>query len=388
MKKICFVLDQFLYGGIERVLINYLLNFDYEKYEVDVIILSNYEKFIEKIPPQCNIIIVEYDRYHVPLSRASLMNKYTGGAVLYYGTYWLKRIVFDSFFSIKYRKLKQKKYDHVIAFSSHFNDLYFSLNFLKGVHKAAWVHGILYQYLLLSPAFEKLYSKFDNLILINHLDQNDIFYCKSYLKYKMNKLYNPIISEKSKDTNKIENIKKRCGKFILSVARLESPKDFETLILSFHQYITTSKSLINLVIVGDGPDKEKLMNLAKGLGILDRVFFEGSQSDVAAYYQSCYFFVLSSKVEGLGNVIVEAMIHKKGVIATDAPYGPRDILKNNDYGVLVPVADVSKLKDAIKRFDTDKKILEEYEKKGYERSKDFNYKNILNEFYIILKGNE
>ena len=62
-KKICFVLDQFLYGGIERVAINYLNGIDKTKFDIDVIILSNVEDMINQIPKECNVIRIDVPRY-------------------------------------------------------------------------------------------------------------------------------------------------------------------------------------------------------------------------------------------------------------------------------------------------------------------------------------
>ena len=56
-KKLCFVLDEFLFGGIERVFINYAKIIDKNKYDIDVVILSNTEEMINQIPKECNIIL-------------------------------------------------------------------------------------------------------------------------------------------------------------------------------------------------------------------------------------------------------------------------------------------------------------------------------------------
>jgi hypothetical protein len=63
-KKLCFVLDDFLFGGIERVFINYAKFIDKEKYDIDVIILSRTEDMINQIPEWCNIITQKLPRSH------------------------------------------------------------------------------------------------------------------------------------------------------------------------------------------------------------------------------------------------------------------------------------------------------------------------------------
>ena len=135
-KKICFVLDQFLYGGIERVAINYLNGIDKNKYDIDVIILSNVENMIDQIPKECNIIKINIPRHNNPLSRASTMVKRPAGAILYYGTYILKSIFIYPIDKFKTRKIRKDKYDVAIAFSGHLNDCYVTLKHIRANKKS------------------------------------------------------------------------------------------------------------------------------------------------------------------------------------------------------------------------------------------------------------
>lgn len=380
-KKICFVLDQFLYGGIERVAINYLNGIDKTKFDIDVIILSNVEDMINQIPKECNVIRIDVPRYHNPLSRASTMIKRDAGAILYYGTYILKKCFVYPIDRIKTSKLREKKYDVAIAFSGHLNDSYVVLEHIKAVKKMVWAHGLIYQYLLMSPAFEKMYKKFDKIISINHIDQNDIFYCKPYLKYDIVNIYNP--TYKSKVVSD-EDLNKKYGKYILSVARLEEPKDFITLIEAYNKLGDDIKKEYNLVIVGDGPDRGKIENRIKELNLNKKIFMVGAQNDVDKYYQQAKLFVLSTKSEGLGMVIIEAMGNGCPVISTDAPYGPRDILGSNDYGILCPVGDSDKMSVAIAELLNDKQKRKKFIEKGLVRYKDFEIDTIMKQFYDLV----
>lgn len=380
-KKICFVLDQFLYGGIERVAINYLNGIDKTKFDIDVIILSNVEDMINQIPKECNVIRIDVPRYHNPLSRASTMIKRDAGAILYYGTYILKKCFVYPIDRIKTSKLREKKYDVAIAFSGHLNDSYVVLEHIKAVKKMVWAHGLIYQYLLMSPAFEKMYKKFDKIISINHIDQNDIFYCKPYLKYDIVNIYNP--TYKSKVVSD-EDLNKKYGKYILSVARLEEPKDFITLIEAYNKLGDDIKKEYNLVIVGDGPDRGKIENRIKELNLNKKIFMVGAQNDVDKYYQQAKLFVLSTKSEGLEMVIIEAMGNGCPVISTDAPYGPRDILGSNDYGILCPVGDSDKMSVAIAELLNDKQKRKKFIEKGLVRYKDFEIDTIMKQFYDLV----
>ena len=380
-KKICFVLDQFLYGGIERVAINYLNGIDKAKFDIDVIILSNVEEMINQIPKECNVIKIDIPRNHNPLSRASIMVKRDAGAILYYGTYILKRCFIYPIDKIKTNKLREKKYDVAIAFSGHLNDSYVVLEHIKAAKKIVWAHGLIYQYLLISPAFEKMYKKFDKIVSINHIDQNDIFYCKPYLKYDIVNIYNPTYRTKKASD---EDLGKKYGKYILSVARLEEPKDFITLIEAYNKLSNDIKKEYNLVIVGEGPDREKIKNRIEKLNLNKKVFMVGAQSDVDTYYQHADLFVLSTKSEGLGMVIIEAMGNGCPVISTDAPYGPREILGSNDYGILCPVGDSEKMSVAIEELLNDKQKRNKFIEKGLVRYKDFEIDTIMKQFYDLV----
>ena len=386
-KKLCFVLDDFLFGGIERVFINYAKFIDKEKYDIDVIILSRTEDMINQIPEWCNIITQKLPRSHCPMYRASTMIRRPAGAILYYGTYILKKIFLEPINYIRFFKLSKKNYDTAISFSGHINDMYATLKFIKAKQKIVWAHGMIYQYLLMSPAFEKMYRKFDKIVSINHLDQNDIFYCKPYLNYRIENLYNPAFIKDTKlSTSELIEFKRKYGSYILSVARLERPKDFITLLKAYKLLRDSNKNIeCNLVIVGDGPDRVEIEQYIKDNNLTKHVFLVGSQEDVAKFYKCSKLFVLSTKSEGLGMVIIEAMKFGIPVVATDAPYGPRDIIRNNEFGILVPVGDEKMLSLELQKLLLDPNSYNHYQNQSLKRYSDFRPEKIIADFYKILE---
>ena len=384
-KKLCFVLDQFLYGGIERVAINYLDTIDKNKYDIDVVILSDIEDMVKQIPKECNIIKINIPRYHNPLSRASTMVRRNAGAVIYYITYLLKKIFIYPYDYIKTSILRKKTYDVAIAFSGHLNDCYIVLDCMKANKKLVWAHGMIYQYLLMSPAFEKMYSKFDKIVSINHIDQNDIFYCKPYLKYNIVNLYNPIKIENIKNNkNKDEYIKKKYGEYILSVARLDYPKDFITLINAFDILVKEKNFNYNLVIVGDGPDRKKINDYIESKELSKRIFLVGAQDNVSQFYENSKLFAFSSLSEGLPTVIIEAMSKGIPVVATDSPYGCKDIIGTDKYGLIVSVGDFKEMANKIKELLFNKDMYDYYSNQSLKRYNDFLPENIIKSFYEII----
>lgn len=386
MKQLCFVLNKFIFGGIEKVAINYLTHLDYSKYNVDVIILGDVEDMINQIPSQCNVYEMKLSYYAMPESRASTMNKKNAGALIYYPTYLLKKCLLP-YYRFQFRKFRNKKYDVAIAFSGHLNDMYFVSDILNADKKIIWTHGMIYQYLLLSPAFEKGYKKFDTIACINHLDQNEIFNHKPYLNYDIVNIYNPVPDEKSK-VNEVEvnNLKKRFGRFLVVVSRISWPKDPITVVRAYNSILKEYPDFThNLVFVGDGDDRIELEFYVNKHNLSSRVFFEGSKVNVVDYYKAAEISILSSENEGLPTVLIEAMGFGTPVIASNSPWGCEDILQSGQFGLLFPVGDYEKLKIHIVNLLKDKDYYDHYVKMGLHRFQDFNPETILAQFYDLIE---
>ncbi|MBX3538620.1 MAG: glycosyltransferase [Chelatococcus sp.] len=102
-----------------------------------------------------------------------------------------------------------------------------------------------------------------------------------------------------------------------------------------------------LFIVGEGRERPHLERLAARLGLGDRITFAGYAHDPFAWFQRAELAVSSSLYEGFGNSLVEALACGTPVVATDCPYGPREILDNGRFGRLVPPREPRELAAAI-----------------------------------------
>ncbi len=121
---------------------------------------------------------------------------------------------------------------------------------------------------------------------------------------------------------------------LVAVGRLVRQKRFDLLL----EAVGLLKDIgpIQLTIYGEGPERADLELQRNRLGLQDIVRFGGFEKDISRIYRGAAALVLSSDFEGFGNVIVEALAFGLAVVATDAPYGPRDILAGGRFGVLVP----------------------------------------------------
>ncbi|BAS59102.1 group 1 glycosyl transferase [Leptolyngbya boryana NIES-2135] len=132
---------------------------------------------------------------------------------------------------------------------------------------------------------------------------------------------------------------------VLAVGRLYPQKDFSTLIHAFAQVRRIRPA--RLVILGDGPERERLTTLVEELGLTEDVALLGFVQNPYAYMAKAAVFVLSSAWEGLGNVLVEALAVGTPVVSTNCESGPAEILAQGKYGVLTPVGDDSAIASAI-----------------------------------------
>ncbi len=120
-------------------------------------------------------------------------------------------------------------------------------------------------------------------------------------------------------------------KTIISVGRLHPVKGQVHLLRAFSAVADEEPQTV-LVFVGDGPEKERLVSLTESLGLSERVFFAGDRRPPYAYMKKADVFVLPSNVEGMPNVILEAMLCGLPVIATRC--GAEELLGEEERGVL------------------------------------------------------
>lgn len=131
----------------------------------------------------------------------------------------------------------------------------------------------------------------------------------------------------------------------VAAGRLAPVKDFATLLRGFALLAAVRPA--RLVLLGDGPLRAELEAEATRLGIADRVRFRGAVADPLPYLARAACVVSTSRYEGFGNVLVEAMACGAPVVSTDCPGGPRTILDGGRLGSLVPVGDHAALAAAM-----------------------------------------
>jgi glycosyltransferase involved in cell wall biosynthesis len=130
---------------------------------------------------------------------------------------------------------------------------------------------------------------------------------------------------------------------VLGAGRLVDYKGFDTLIRAFAALNSHDS---RLVIIGEGPERPRLEALVAELGLAERVSLPGYVAEPWRHYETARCFVLSSRTEAFGNVIVEALAAGLPIVSTDC-HGPAEILVWGRYGAVVPVDDVGAMATAI-----------------------------------------
>ncbi len=134
---------------------------------------------------------------------------------------------------------------------------------------------------------------------------------------------------------------------VLAVGRFEHQKGFDDLIEAFA--LLRRDTPAKLLLLGDGPKREALEELAVRSGVGDEVAMPGHVEHPVAFMRRGSVFVLSSRYEGLPTVLIEALYAGIPVVATDCESGPREILEDGKHGMLVPVGDAPALAVALEK---------------------------------------
>jgi GalNAc-alpha-(1->4)-GalNAc-alpha-(1->3)-diNAcBac-PP-undecaprenol alpha-1,4-N-acetyl-D-galactosaminyltransferase len=142
--------------------------------------------------------------------------------------------------------------------------------------------------------------------------------------------------------------------FVLTIGRLTEQKGFDLLLEAFQEAGLAAAGW-RLVILGEGPERAALERQARALGIGDKVMLPGFV-DVGPFLRSAGLFVMSSRYEGFPNALMEAMQVGLPCISFDCPSGPRDLVKNEQNGLLVPPQDVAALTAALVRMAADPEL--------------------------------
>lgn len=378
MKKVLFY-TTFLTqgGGIEVVAIEYIRGFIKKGYDVHLYV--DYDMGYENIREReiDKVVKIKYLKSRL-ISKIIYKVRTLGKKKKLYNIILYLIIIVSDFFIWKkeLRNIKRENYDMTITF---FQFLPSYITKIKGPKHLIFLHGSIDSFFIgIRKYFKKIYikklNKFDYICTVCKKMGQLLLEIEPNLKQKQMTVYNPInfkkIEKNSLDDSELNEDEKELIKidYICTIGRLdEVDKDFTTLIKAYFELIMENKIQEKLLIIGDGPDRISLQRLVEELNMSRNIIFLGKKNNPYIWLKHSKIFILSSKSEGFGMVLIEALVLNKIIISSDCPIGPREILSNGKYGELFKVGDIKMLKEKIVKVLANTINLNKLDKKNYVR---------------------
>ena len=203
--------------------------------------------------------------------------------------------------------------------------------FLPGLKNISWEHFNYYYQFRKNNRIRRLAMRLaarcSNVVLVLSKEDQSYYSNNLTIHGRLCQIYNP---------NTYEGIVSDAArtKMIFAAGRLTKAKGFDYLLQSW-KLLEKDFPDWKLVIAGEGEEKETLLRSKRNEG-LQSVDFIGNVTDIESYYEKAAFFVLPSRNEGFGMVLIEAMAYGKPVVSFSCKAGPRDIVTDGVDGFLVP----------------------------------------------------
>lgn len=208
-----------------------------------------------------------------------------------------------------------------------------------------------------------------NRTIVQNQKQKDYFSAKAQSRISI--LPNPVKNEFLDECVTLDD-----SHFVaVASGRLLQQKNFQMLIKAFSDF-AVGKEDVSLHIYGEGNDKDMLQKLIDELGCGEKIKLMGRSNDLVSVYKNVNLFILSSNFEGMPNALLEAMAIGLPCISTDCPTGPSEMIVNGENGLLVPVNDAEKTREAIEFMYNNRDKAEEMGKKA---------RNFVSENYRVEK---
>ena len=314
-------------GGAERVMVSLSGGFIKKGIHVDLVLNKVEGAYLSQVPPEVRIVDLQAPKLPAGLPKlASYLRRERPVALL-----------------------SALHYTNEIAIMAKYLSR-ISVRVVVSERNTLSLHGPSRSSDRLSPLLARLlYPWADGIVAVSQGVADDLTQVTGISPQRITTIYNPtvtpILLEKSQESLDHPWFKTGEPPVILAVGRLDEQKDFSTLINAFA--IVKKIQPCRLVILGQGPQKQKLEALVEELELKNDVAMLGFAENPSAYMAQAAVFVLSSAWEGLPNALIEAMAIGTPVVSTNCPSGPAEIMDNGKYGSLVSVGDSKGMAEAI-----------------------------------------
>lgn len=314
-------------GGAERALTRLANYFVEQGLQVDMVLFQARGALLKELSEQVRVVdLGAYKKYIGVPKLVKYLRKYRPKALL-------SSLVLTNLLAVICNRLAGSVTRVVVREAS-------TLSHLKRSSWKKWLERTLVR---------ALYPQAATVIAVSQGVANDLVSYAGLSECIIEVIPNPVITEELlyKASEKVEHpwVNSAQLPLVLSVGRLVPEKNYDLLLRAFA--IVRESMQARLLILGEGSERQRLCDLVRSLGIEREVDLPGFTQNPFAYMSKASVFVLSSILEGLPNVLIEAMACGCPVVSTDCPSGPNEILQGGKYGYLVPVNDVPAMAQAI-----------------------------------------
>lgn len=363
MKKILFVINSLIIGGSEKSLVSLLNVLDYDKYDVDLLMLKRGETFEKYVPNKVNILdIPKYygflDNNKIKIStleKIKYMHCRIKCSIELRTNRYKKEIMNNQ--QILYKNQKNilekldKNYDVAIAYAQGF-PTYFVADKVNASKKIAWINCDYTATLYHKKMDEGFYEKFNKIIAVSESGKQSIINVNRKYEKKIEvikDIVDPNLITKMSE-EKIERFNEKYIN-IVTVARLVmSYKGYDMLVRAA-KLLKKSNYKFRWYLIGYGPDRKQIEELIKHYDLTNEVILLGSKANPYPYMKNCDIYVQTSRKEGFGLTVIEAKILKKPIVCTRFT-SAKEIINDGVDGSIVGINENSIFK-GIKRYIED-----------------------------------
>lgn len=313
------------YGGIEKSIVDQA-NMISERYEVEIVTLYN---LIDNIPYNINKKVKIIYLSNLKPNKKEFLENLKNRKII--------SCIKEGFKSLYILYQKKNLIDNYIYNSTSKIIISTRLDFTKSLNRYANLNAITIAEEHVYHQNNKKYIKTleKNLSNINYLLPASHYLTDDYQKAFSNDLVK--VKYIPETINYLPSKTSKCNnKNIITVARLSKEKGLEDLLKTFKEVIKKDPE-ITLTIVGDGEEKENLLNLARDLKIIDNIRFTGylNQNELKKEYENASLFVMTSHEESFGLVLLEAFSYNIPCFAFDSALGAQELI-DKTCGKLIP----------------------------------------------------
>jgi len=318
-KSIIFILPDLETGGAERIITTIANHLPRDKFSPSILLLRKEGAYLDFLKPDVEIIDIQTPRIRHSLKPILLEIKRRKPDIVFSG------------------------FGEVNAYLSLFIKLFPNTKFIARETNVVSQHVTRKEI----KFFYKFYNSYDRIIAQSSDMEIDLIKNFGIKKNKLTKINNPVdvdfIEEKLKQSEKPAEFSPQY-KHVVAIGNLSARKGFDNLLKVFSRLKNQN---ILLHILGDGKDKEMLLQMKEMLG-LDHVIFHGKKSNPYQYLKFADLFILSSRYEGFPNVLLEAGTCGVYSLANNCPGGIDEIIIDQINGEIMNIENYDDFAEKIK----------------------------------------